>query len=135
MHSLREERARHGSGLLPVWDYLADLARLAKVSLDSALAAFELDSQPVVGRKSASRVAEVLVHIGCPVEQVDKLLRLSLADVHGYAARPALAAMFRSAHSEDSYDEALRRIEADYPPELRQELEEIKAAVARVAAA
>ena len=135
LHRLRDERARHGSGFLPVWDYLADLSKLARVSLDSVLAAFQLDSQPVVGSKSAERIAEVLVHIGCPAPQVEKMLRLSFAEVHGYAARPAFAALFRGAQNEDSCDEALRHIEGDYPEELKQELQEVRAAVARVDAA
>ena len=117
LHLLREEHARHKPARLPVWEYLAELASQAKISLDAALAAFELETQPVVGRRTAGKVAEMLSRIGCSPEEAVRMIRLSFAEVHGYRVTNELAVAFRdgSGCAERYFDEVLRRTESRYP--------------------
>lgn len=129
LHRLREARARHNKLVLPVWTYLAELAQYARISLDVALAAFELDTQPVVNRASARRIGEVLAHIGCAPANIDRMLRLSFAEAHGYALTPAYARMFRGEERAIADDATLKELESTYPEDLARELAEIQASI------
>jgi hypothetical protein len=129
LHLLRQERARYGPVNFPVWEYLAGLARQARITLDAVLAAFELDSPPVVSRLTAGRISKVLSHIGCPLEDTLRMLRLSFAEVHGFTVKGDISVVHRvgSAKETDACEKALRRAEVAYSEELRAELEEQEA--------
>ena len=132
LNLLRRERARHRKVTLPVWEFLAGLASQARISLDKALAAFELDTQPVVSRHSTRKVAEVLEHIGCTAEETYRMIRLSFAEVHASGSMTDLPIAPRGGKETLSIsrcEESLKQVEARYPAELRDELGEMKTAV------
>lgn len=132
IHLLQKERARHGYLIFPVWEFLGDLAHNAHVSLDTVLAAFDLDSRPVVSERTAAQIAKVLRRIGCVKRESLQMMRLSFAEVHGFPVRPELMVLWRGKSAEpdvDACERALLRVETDYPDELKAELERIVRAV------
>jgi hypothetical protein len=134
LSQLRKERVRYGYVALPVWEYLAGLARQAKISLDTALAAFELEAQPVVGHSTAGRIAEVLRQIGCPATEALQMIRLSFGEVHGFSVASELTFAHRAGGKTQDPDtviceQVLSMAEAQYPVALRAELEAVRTAV------
>ena len=130
---LRKEQLRHEESIFPVWQYLADLAASARISLDAAIAAFGLETKPVVGVATASAISRALRNLGCTAEAALRMIRLSFAEVHGESLMPALLMVKAPRGGKISparvADEELARVESRYPAQLQSELAEIQAAV------